>query len=139
MLDEFIFIDLGKLFRFWKNRFTIEVGYPKNKVLSNLMFNDVILVFQDLGAKLRQKKDNVDKQAEFKRWYEDIKRQLNNLAEDLNDEGDDIGKEIAAWKSKGDAKMISELEQRWMEIRCVRLFLGLRLFCPLIWSLLFEN
>lgn len=94
------------------------------------MFDNHILVFQDLGARLRQKKDNVDKQAEFKRWAEDIKRQLNNLSEDLNDEGEDIGKEIAAWKGKGDAKVIHELEQRWIEIRFVGLFylLGTKFF-----------
>lgn len=59
----------------------------------------------------------MEKQVEFRRWYEDMKKQLNNLAEDLNDEGEDLGKEIAAWKNKGDRQLVTELETRWLEIR----------------------
>lgn len=80
-----------------------------------IQFNSI----QDLGTRLRQKKDSVDKQAEFKRWYEDMKKQLNHLAENLDNEREDIGIEIASWRNKGDDKLVTELEQRWIEIRFV--------------------
>uniref|UniRef100_A0A8D8Q2T6 Nesprin-1 n=1 Tax=Cacopsylla melanoneura TaxID=428564 RepID=A0A8D8Q2T6_9HEMI len=94
--------------------------YEKVKHLEphfNDAYTELVASYQDLGTKLRQKKDSVEKQAEFRRWYEDMKKQLNHLGENLNDEGEELGNEIRAWKNKGEDKLVNELEQRWIEIR----------------------